>query len=80
MLGRNGVAKTYHFRMIYRALQRAGRCAPQYRSNHGGLSDCRLGLLAYLPFLMVSGCIAGAFIGGCAQLVILRMQSINVLK
>lgn len=37
------------------------------------------GLLAYLPFLLVSGCIAGAFTGGCAQLVVLRIRSINVL-
>ena len=31
------------------------------------------GILAYLPFLLVSGCLAGAFTGGCAQLVLCRM-------
>lgn len=31
-----------------------------------------MGMLLYLPFLLVSGCIAGAFTGGCAQLVIRR--------
>ena len=30
------------------------------------------GMLAYLPFLLVAGCIAGAFTGGCAQLILLR--------
>lgn len=30
------------------------------------------GMLAYFPFLLTAGCIAGAFTGGCAQLVILR--------
>ena len=30
------------------------------------------GVLLYLPFLLVSGCLAGAFTGGCAQLVIRR--------
>ncbi len=30
------------------------------------------GMLLYLPFLLVSGCLAGAFTGGCAQLVIRR--------
>ena len=29
------------------------------------------GMLAYFPFLLVSGCLAGAFTGGCAQLVLL---------
>ncbi len=32
------------------------------------------GMLAYYPFLLVSGCIAGAFTGGCAQLVIGRSR------
>lgn len=32
------------------------------------------GVLAYLPFLLVSGCLAGAFTGGCAQMVIRRFQ------
>lgn len=32
------------------------------------------GLLAYLPFLLVSGCIAGAFTGGCAQLILHRVS------
>ena len=31
-----------------------------------------LTLLAYLPFLLVAGCIAGAFTGGCAQLILLQ--------
>ena len=34
-------------------------------------------VLGYLPFLMVSGCIAGAFTGLCAQLIILRMRKIS---
>lgn len=32
---------------------------------------CLTGMLAYFPFLLVSGCLAGAFTGGCAQLVLL---------
>lgn len=32
------------------------------------------GVLAYLPFLLVSGCLAGAFTGGRAQLVIGRVK------
>lgn len=31
-----------------------------------------LGMLVYLPFLLVSGCLAGAFTGICAQMVIRR--------
>lgn len=31
-----------------------------------------MGMIAYLPFLMVSGCLAGAFTGGCAQLIVKR--------
>lgn len=31
-------------------------------------------LLLYYPFLIVSGCLAGAFTGLCAQLVILRLS------
>lgn len=31
-----------------------------------------MGMIAYLPFLMVSGCLAGAFTGGCAQLILKR--------
>lgn len=30
------------------------------------------GLLAYLPFLLVSGCVAGAFTGLCAQVIVKR--------
>ena len=30
------------------------------------------GMLAYLPFLLAAGCVAGAFTGGCAQLVLFR--------
>ena len=30
------------------------------------------GMVLYLPFLLVSGCIAGAFTGGCAQMIIYR--------
>lgn len=33
------------------------------------------GILVYLPFLLVSGCLAGAFTGGCAQLVIGRVKA-----
>lgn len=32
------------------------------------------GVVAYLPFLLVSGCLAGAFTGGCAQFTIKRMK------
>ena len=32
------------------------------------------GVFVYLPFLLVSGCLAGAFTGGCAQLVIHRLD------
>ena len=31
-----------------------------------------LGVLVYLPFLLVTGCLAGAFTGGCAQMMIKR--------
>lgn len=31
-----------------------------------------LGMLVYLPFLMVAGCLAGAFTGLCAQFVVQR--------
>jgi heptaprenyl diphosphate synthase len=31
-------------------------------------------ILAYLPVLLVSGCIAGAFTGLCAQLTIRRIE------
>lgn len=34
-----------------------------------------LGMLIYLPFLQVSGCLAGAFTGGCAQLVLYRLKN-----
>lgn len=34
------------------------------------------GVLVYLPFLLVSGCLAGAFTGGCAQIVLRRMKII----
>lgn len=34
-----------------------------------------MGMLVYLPFLVVSGCLAGAFTGGCAQLVIGRVKT-----
>lgn len=33
-------------------------------------------LVAYYPFLLLSGCLAGAFTGLCAQLVIFRMRKI----
>lgn len=36
-----------------------------------------LAIIAYLPFLFVSGCVAGAFTGGCAQLVIKRSKKIH---
>lgn len=32
------------------------------------------GMLGYLPFLMVSGCMAGAFTGGCGQMVLKRIN------
>ena len=32
------------------------------------------GLLAYLPFLLVSGCIAGAFTGLCVQMILQRAK------
>jgi len=34
-------------------------------------------IIAYLPFLLVSGCIAGAFTGMCAQFVIKRSKAHN---
>lgn len=37
------------------------------------------GVLVYLPFLLVSGCLAGVFTGVCAQLVIHRLKS-NFVK
>ena len=37
-----------------------------------------LGIIAYLPFLLVSGCLAGAFTGGCAQLVIQRTDTLTI--
>lgn len=36
------------------------------------------GLLAYFPFLLVSGCIAGAFTGGCAQLILYRAKFLSL--
>ena len=36
------------------------------------------GVLAYLPFLLVSGCLAGAFTGVCAQLLLRRLGK-NIL-
>ena len=35
------------------------------------------GMLTYLPFLLVSGCLAGAFTGICAQLVTRRKRKIR---
>lgn len=32
------------------------------------------GMLIYLPFLLLSGCLAGVFTGGCAQLVVQRIS------
>ncbi len=32
-------------------------------------------VIGYLPFLMFTGCIAGAFTGGAAQLIIIRMKN-----
>lgn len=37
-----------------------------------------LGMLWYFPFLLVSGCLAGAFTGACAQLVLLRIDRKNM--
>lgn len=33
-----------------------------------------IGMAIYLPFLLVIGCLAGAFTGGCVQLVIYRLN------
>lgn len=38
-----------------------------------------IGMLVYLPFLLLSGCLAGAFTGGCAQIVIRRNMAENKL-
>ena len=38
------------------------------------------GLIAYYPFLVVSGCLAGAFTGLCAQLIIPRLRNIHLKK
>lgn len=35
------------------------------------------GVLVYLPFLLVSGCLAGAFTGGCAQLISRRIAALH---
>lgn len=35
-------------------------------------------IIAYLPFLLVSGCAAGAFTGGCAQFVVRRSEKIHL--
>ena len=35
-------------------------------------------MIAYLPFLLISGCIAGAFTGGCAQLVVKRSKEVRL--
>ncbi|MGN0358713.1 MAG: Gx transporter family protein [Candidatus Fimousia sp.] len=35
------------------------------------------GVIAYLPFLLVSGCLSGAFTGGCAQFTIQRISGIE---
>jgi heptaprenyl diphosphate synthase component I len=35
-------------------------------------------LIAYLPFLLVSGCAAGAFTGGCAQFILKRSKEIHL--
>ena len=46
-------------------------------------STCGLqtaGLIAYYPFLVVSGCLAGAFTGLCAQLIIPRLRNIHLKK
>lgn len=34
------------------------------------------GVLVYLPFLLVAGCLAGAFTGGCAQAVLHRTKNL----
>jgi len=34
-------------------------------------------VLSYLPFLLVSGCIAGAFTGICAQLLVRKSSNFN---
>lgn len=34
-----------------------------------------MSVFVYLPFLLVSGCLAGGFTGGCAQLVIKRLHN-----
>ena len=38
------------------------------------------GLIAYYPFLVVSGCLAGAFTGLCAQFIIPRLRNIHIKK
>ena len=37
------------------------------------------GVLAYLPFLLVSGCLAGAFTGICAQLILRRLSGKRIV-
>lgn len=37
------------------------------------------GMLLYFPVLLVSGCLAGAFTGGCAQLIIHKKELQNIL-
>ena len=36
-----------------------------------------IGIIVYLPFLLISGCLAGAFTGVCAQLVVKRGKDIR---
>lgn len=38
------------------------------------------GVISYLPFLIVSGCLAGAFTGICAQLVIKRFSNKDIAQ
>lgn len=36
-----------------------------------------MGMIVYLPFLLVSGCLAGAFTGACVQVVIYRIDIVR---
>lgn len=36
------------------------------------------GMLLYLPFLLISGCLAGAFTGACAQLAVRKLKNFPV--
>ena len=60
---------------IHLVFQRPGSRPSQYGAADGGLpGDGDAGVWVYFPFLLVSGCLAGAFTGICAQLILRRFS------